>query len=765
MKQPDQPLCLLSLRACAGDQAVAPDARTLRGGSRAVCIEFMTSSFRFWRGGMLFLALTLTGSALAADAQALLPQSVELTRRWADAAFGDPATGAPPTAAFPFSFLYGGRPSSDLLGKWTRTLTEVQPDPSCRVRTLTLADPETGLTIEARITLYLDVPGVDWVLRFTNRGNRDTPILEELCALDSTLPLPSPSTVADEPVVGLMGLDGASPPPTKAHAPEPVLRRLRGSFGGPVYDLSEFTPLDDPLPVGAKVSWQPRDNRSSFQAFPFFTLDWGRGGVVTALGWTGQWTATVERRDQALRVCAGLRNLRLSLKPGESIRSPRVLQVYWEGGDQFAGYNLFRRTMLARILPRHDGEVLFPPFAHATSSFVENNKTTEAIERSYIESFKDLGFECYWLDAWWVKGGHPKGLGHWGFPITRGYDPVRFPNGIKPLSDLAHRYGLDFLLWFAPEEIWPGTDLALEHPEWVMKPGPPGPIDFTNPEALDYMTRYMNEAIQAWGVDWWRTDGAPSLHHWQSADRDNNRLGLTEIRYVEGLYAHWDALRAANPRLRLDNCAGGGRRIDLETSARALPLWRTDSAVLTIARGQPNDTAILNQASNHGLNRYLPLSQSGCIGAQPYYFRSGYNGGITFCEDTRPASYPRELLRQGIAEGKRLRPYLLGDFYPLSEPGISPTVWCVYQYHRPEKQDGVVFAFRRHDSPYPSYEARLHGLDPAATYEVVCSPSYTPEPPRQVKGRDLARLKIEIDELPGSTVIEYRKIEESVPSP
>ena len=121
---------------------------------------------------------------------------------------------------------------------------------------------------------------------------------------------------------------------------------------------------------------------------------------------------------------------------------------------------------------------------------------------------------------------------------------MRFPNGVKPLSDLAKSYGMKFLLWFAPEEIWPRTDLAKKHPEWVMKPGPPGPIDLTNHEAREYMTRYMNTVIKEWGIDWWRTDGGPSLAHWETNDKDTDRKGMTEMRYVEGYYRMWDDMRA-----------------------------------------------------------------------------------------------------------------------------------------------------------------------------------------------------------------------------
>jgi len=42
--------------------------------------------------------------------------------RWAEQAFS--AQPAPPGASVPFSFVYGGRRSSELLGKWKRSVAE-----------------------------------------------------------------------------------------------------------------------------------------------------------------------------------------------------------------------------------------------------------------------------------------------------------------------------------------------------------------------------------------------------------------------------------------------------------------------------------------------------------------------------------------------------------------------------------------------------------------------------------------------------------------
>jgi alpha-galactosidase len=160
-----------------------------------------------------------------------------------------------------------------------------------------------------------------------------------------------------------------------------------------------------------------------------------------------------------------------------------------------------------------------------------------------------------------------------------------------------------------------------------------------------------------------------------------------------------------------------------------------------------------------GLNRYVPFSTVGQMGATPYLFRSGFNAGIAFAEDCRPKDYPRDLLKQAIAEGKRLRKYYFGNFYPLSDVTLNSKDWCVMQYHRPVEADGMVVAFRRHQSPSGSFMCELHEVDALADYEVTTSRTYKPSAAVRMKGAQLRSLKVEIDEAPGSLVVEYKRVD------
>ncbi|MHB1295191.1 MAG: glycoside hydrolase family 36 protein [Anaerolineae bacterium] len=660
--------------------------------------------------------------------------------QWAGRVFSTQTAGTGP-GTLPFSFVYGGRPSSELLGSWALTVQEAAPSAGIKRRTLTYLDPETQLQVRAVADTYLDTGGVDWTLYFTNQGAGDTPLLEGVKALDLGIPVAAKGTT--------------------------VLHRLHGSPCA----VDDWLPFDETLRVGRTVAFGATPatdtqggGKSSQGASPFFNLQWPGGGLIVAIGWSGQWQASVVRpAEDRLSVQAGMERLRLALRPGETIRSPRIMLLWWEGDDPDAGYNRFRQTMLAHVMPRIDGRPVPPPIVHLSTSFYEFNESTEANTLSHLEPIKGLGFEYFWLDAYYTRDGFPDGMGHYGFPIERVEPHDRFPRGLRPIGDAAHAEGMGFVLWFEPERVAPGTLLAVEHPEWVI------PADNGNkwglfnlglPEARRYMTDYLIAAIGAYGMDCLRIDfNLGPLPHWRYLDaQDPNRMGMAEIRYVEGLYAMWDEILATYPHLFIDNCASGGMRIDLETCARSIPLWRTDATIQPLFDLDFDQAALQNQVMTAGLSRYLPYHTSGMMGATPYWFRSGYNAGISFCEDCRPADYPREMLRDAIAEGKRLRKYYAGDFYALSEGTVSPEAWCVMQYNLPEAGEGMVMAFRRHRSPYPTFESALRAIDPEADYDVTMAYGYAPSAPKRMKGAALCAMELAIPERAGSLVVEYRKV-------
>jgi alpha-galactosidase len=227
---------------------------------------------------------------------------------------------------------------------------------------------------------------------------------------------------------------------------------------------------------------------------------------------------------------------------------------------------------------------------------------------------------------------------------------------------------------------------------------------------------------------------------------------MAEIRYVEGLYRMWDDLRERHPGLLIDNCASGGRRIDLETISRSYPLWRSDSQCC--GQAMP----VQDQVQTAGLSLYVPLHAGGCWSIDPYCFRSIATTGTNLCPDL--AKFSVADARGAFAEMKALRPFYQGDFYPLLEITGSEHGWCAWQFDRPDLGRGFAVAFRRARSPYVTAEIALHGLDAQARYEVILAETFDPQPARTMSGSALARLRVTLDVAPSSVVIRYRKLPE-----
>jgi alpha-galactosidase len=623
--------------------------------------------------------------------------------------------------ALPFSFVYGGQPAAALLATWARTEAVAEAPAGLQRYTLTYTDPASGLEVACDLTLGVDLPTVEWVLRFRNTGAADTPLLEDIRALDLALAVPPGAAV--------------------------TLHHSRGS----TCQGTDFLPVAAALATPGELSLAPNGGRSSDGVLPFFNLEWERGGIAAAVGWSGQWALRAQRdASNGVRLQAGQQTTHLVLRPGESIRTPRILLALWQGADRQRGHNLLRRALVANYLPKRNGELAIAPTTwNSWFSFNEGNSVDETNQLDWIARTAATGMECYWLDAGWFEGGWPAGAGSW-VP-----DAKRFPRGLRPLGDAAHQAGMKFVLWLEPERVNPNSRLAKEHPEWVLHAGPgDGLLNLGDAAARTWLADHLANCFRDWGVDVFRMDfNIDPLRFWQAADAPD-RQGLSEIRHIEGLYALWDELVRRQPGLTIDNCASGGRRIDLETVSRSYPLWRSDTPCVG-SKAWP----VWDQTQIAGLSLYLPQHTGGVWGLDPYTFRSAATMGVSVCPDLRAQDFPLDLAQRALAEVKELRPLYLGDYYPLFEISPSETVWGGWQFDRPELGQGFAMAFRRPSCPYVSAELRLRGLDPAARYEVQFRAGYETGETRTLSAAELGGLRLEIGTAPGCVLVLYRKTE------
>ena len=624
----------------------------------------------------------------------------------------------------PFSFKYDGKSSREFLDSWTFGAKKI--DATHDVYSWT--DPETKLTVSATVRRFEKFAAADWVLNFKNEGSENSGLIEDVQVLDAVLDFNVPQT--DFAIHTLNGDD---------------------------YSERSWFPVVETIAPGETREFSPVGGRPSNQAFPFWNLTCKRGsdseeteGVFVAIGWSGQWRASFENVDtprSKANARVGMEKIATILYPNEEIRSPRVL-IMPRRSDLLASHALFRRLLTFEYLPQIDGspvkmETIGEGFARYYWYRPGGAECGSQIEMA--RRVKEIGCSAYWLDAGWFPLGFPNGVGNWRSA------PEYFPNGVEELGDALEQMGLRFILWFEPERVVADTDIAKDRPEYVFGGKEGGLYKLGDPEAREYLTNLLSESFKRFKVGVFRSDfNIDPLSYWRDAD-EPNRQGMTEIRYVEGHYEMWNRLREENPGLWIDNCASGGRRIDLETLSISVPLWRSDTSC---APGHSE----WDQTQTLGLARYIPLFSCASWDSSPYAFRSAASAGAILEYNYLDADFDFAQAKASVDEAKTYQKFWYGDFYPLSNAVYGKANNVAWQLHRSDLNAGIVYVFRQEESPYFGLEFNLRAIDPDATYRVRVKSGYDGGETFVISGRELKSYRLTIDEKKSAYVIEYEVV-------
>jgi alpha-galactosidase len=621
-----------------------------------------------------------------------------------------------------FSFTYGGKSSREFLANWKleRTSSEIQDKRHGQRRESTLAwrDAETGLAVRCAGIAYTDYPVVEWTLYFKNEGASDTPIIADIQAIDTQF--------------------------QRGGEEEFVLRGIRGDDCTP----RSYEPYEETLTPGMRKRIVNTGGRPTQEAFPYFNIGRTGRGFIYVLSWAGQWAAAFERDGgDGLRICGGQELTHFVLHPGEEVRSPLVVLMFYEGG-QLRAQNVWRRWMLAHNCPQPGGEPLKTQRSLCNGNYYPGLMTVAAQEKVFLQRHLDeqIGFDCWWQDAGW----YPCDNVTWPKVGTWEVDPVRFPRGLRELSDLMHANGKTVMVWFEPERVYAGTWISENHPEWVHGGKEGGLLKLGEPACREWLTNHIDQLLTAQSIDFYRQDfNIDPLPFWRGNDAPD-RQGITEIRHVEGYFQYWDELLRRHPNMLIDSCASGGRRNDLETLRRAVPLLRSDW--YNAPEGQ--------QCLTYGLAQWVPYHGTGFIYPKDtYWIRSGFTPENSFGPAGEGIDHVDfSLLRKLIDEHREISPYLLGDFYPMTPYSLAEDQWMAWQFHRPDLHGGVVQVFRRSRSIYESARLKLHGLAPDRKYELR---NVDEAEPREATGAELMEkgFLVAVPEAPRAVTIIYQQMD------
>lgn len=654
-----------------------------------------------------------------------LENEIQRAQSWAEKTF---------TAdSFPVSFKYGEKESAEIIKSWKRSAGPKEETAESTKQTITLTDPATGLECRVELSIFKDYPAVEWVAHLKNTGKSDTPIIENIQAMDAFVD----------------------------QVPKDLDCCVHYSLGSNVR-ADDFMPMKWMLYPGGTVKINQASGRSSSEvALPFFNLDMADKGVIGAIGWTGGWKLDIGRRSATgkIGIRAGMAKTYLKLHPGEEIRTPRMMLLFWEG-EKMHGHNMLRRFILAHHTPRPNGEMIKAPVCLAT--WGEN--TTE-YHLNMAQWWKDSGIplDVYWIDAGWYGDapfieGSDVFVSQWANQAGNWWpNKTTYPDGMKPIGDKCKELGFDLLLWVEPERCLKGSWIHREHPDWLTtdEDRPTQLVNLGNPEARKWITDLVSGLIEEGGVTFYRQDFNMSPAEWWDKADEPDRIGICEIRHIEGLYAFWDELLTRHPFLRIDNCSSGGRRIDLEMISRSIALWRSDYQCFTYF------DPIGMQGQTHGLGLWVPLSTGDVFKQDKYHFRSAMGPGMVINSldvSMETLDIDTVFFKKMVEEQQEIGKYFYGDFYPLLSYNQSDDTWAAWQFDRPDLNEGIIMAFRRPRCRVSSIDVSLNGLDPDAAYEVT---SFDDGSVLRFLGSELMcqGITVEIAEKPGSALLKYKKLD------
>lgn len=569
--------------------------------------------------------------------------------------------------------------------------------PSADVRTVIVeGTDENGLTVRAEYTEYRDYPVTEWVFFFTNHASEPTEILSGVSAVSGVIP-----------------------------GEQAQLFHGNGDTCGSDGYSWAFSPVD------REIGLEPSGGTSCKGAFPYMRLLFDDACVNIAVGWPGHWCAAFSPAADGTAISFGQKRLAARILPGETIRTPRVTMMI-SAGDGERSRNMWRRWYLAHILLREDGRPLSPKLCMHLFGEGGAKEFTGATERGQLDAIRTYEERGLHPDVWWMDAGwYPCG-GDWTWIGTWKPDETRFPHGLSPLGRECRRRNIDFLLWFEPERARPHTELYETHPEWMLRlPGAQTEnehclVNLGDRACCDWLIERIDAILKESGARVYRQDFNyfdPDAY-W-IANEGEERAGAAENLHIQGYLRLWDTLLRRNPELWIDSCASGGRRNDLETMRRAVPLHYTDV-------GYGNHP--LKQKQHRQMFEWIPYFRAhnmswdnadgtyagggdGSAWHDVFSFQAAMAPSLTSMLSFDAPEREYDAARRMHPVWRRAAELMLrADYYPLAECRGCAGDYYAMQFDDPDRGDGFVQVLRNTQAEPDEFCAALRALQSGAQY-------------------------------------------------
>ncbi len=610
-----------------------------------------------------------------------------------------------------YTFKLGGKDFRKNIDDWSFSFSEESKAGAVyrggKTTYITVTHKKSSIVATVEATIYEENASCDWTVYIKNDGEEKSPVISEFYAMNSVLPTGKK---------------------TEAYFSQ-------GSFA----EADDFEMMKSRLSLLPMVFSANGGRTESF--LPYFNLVGKDGGAVLAVGWSGQWYTSLSQVSDGTKVKAKQETLKTYLLPDEEVRSPLISVTFYDSDNALKGFNCFKQYIKDCVCPEGTKQVV------TTGIGVEAAGVTEEQVLQNVRNIPEewtSSLDYAWVDAGWypLRNNWSDSVGNW-FA-----DPERFPDGLGEISEALEERGMELLLWYEIERCCKDTAIyneCIKHDGWLIvnsENDEANVVNFANAGAFEYITEFMVDSLRYNGVKCLRMDSNfTPLPLWEQADEqwEDGRKGITENRYVSNLYRFFDTLVEEIPGLKIDNCASGGKRLDIEMARRSIPLWRSDYNCMDGEGNSKPDILQATQAQTYGISFWYP-----------------YNGTCAYVEGEY-AVRTNIISCSQLLDYYDVRKHMVGNYYPLACGKLDTEKYLAMQFDT-DAQEGMALIYKRENVSENTYKLVLNGLESNTLYEVY---DYDyPETKYRKTGKQLMTegMTLTINDTPKSVIILYNAV-------
>ena len=459
--------------------------------------------------------------------------------------------------------------------------------------------------------------------------------------------------------------------------------------------------------------------------------------IIGALAWMGNFKFTFQIDDQErCQFIGGINPFAsgYSIQSGTEFVTPRMILSYSCNGKNQASINLHR---WARNYNLRDGNSIRPI---VLNSWEGAYFTFDADRlKNMMDGAAEMGVEIFVLDDGWFGNKYPRnsdkaGLGDWQI------NKKKLPNGIEDLIDYAEDKGMKFGIWVEPEMVNPKSELAENHPDWIIQRNNSRKplltrnqllLDLSNPKVQDFVFGVVDNLLEKHKrILYIKWDANRHIQNFGSTYLDATKQSHLWIDYTRGLESVFNRLRKKYPEKLFQACASGGGRVDFSSMKNTHEFWASDNT-------DPYERLFIQWGTNHV---YPPIATAAHVTKSPnhqtgretslkFRFDVAFGGRLGMelhPDDLEPEQV--EFAKAAIHLYKEIRPIIqFGDLYRLQSP-YDDDGYASINYVSQDQSEAVLMVYS-HEFHRRKERAivRMKGLREKSLYKITELNNNTPK--------------------------------------